>query len=322
MKKKFSFDSILEEHRELLQEVHDLQDFLEAPRPRPASRSAMKWATGLSEKLLRLHDKLVAHFRAEEESGALDELRHRHPQALDDIALLQDEHEEVLQELRIILEACMVYAQGRPVEKPHLRRQILDVLHKLRRHERCESDLIARAVATTDFEEALDDELAKYRLEDAARSELSIAALQKPIRDVGWSRIEMVRSDATVSRVVKVLQQGGTRCVVVERQGDLAGFISERDVITRVLGKDMDLQHTTAESIMTPGVFTMRPSEPVCHALSLMDLGGYRYIVVAQAGELFGVVTAHSLLHYINRLVPENVRILPRDETPTDRYGA
>lgn len=320
MKKTFSFERILDEHRELLELVHELQNYLEEPRPRPGSRSAMTWATGLSEKLLRLHDQLVAHFREEEDSGALEELRRRHPQAVDDIALLQTEHEDVLQELRSNLETCMIYAQGKPVENPHLRRRVLDVLHKLRSHERRESDLIARTVATTDFEEALDDELAKYRL-DEERQQLCVEALQKPIREVGWNRAETVPCSATVLHVVETLQQSGNSCVIVMRGQEMAGFICERDLITRVLGKSLDLKRASAEKIMTPGVFTMRPSEPVCHALSLMDLGGYRYVVVAQAGELFGVVTARSLLHYINRLVPEDVRLLPRDETPTDRYG-
>lgn len=320
MKKQFSFESILDEHRMLLELVQQLQDYLEAPRPRPTTRAAMEWATGLSQRLLELHDNLVAHFRAEEDSGALDELRRRHPQAVDDIAMLQGQHDEVLHDLRGVLDTCMVYAEGKPVENPHLRRQILDILHKLRRHERQESDLIARTVAPTDFEQAIDDELAKYQL-DGERSEFCVEAFQKPIRDVGWAAAETVACSATILDVVRVLQQSGTSCVVVTRGRELAGFICERDLITRVLGKGLDLKRATAEEIMTPGVFTMRPGEPVCHALSLMDFGGYRYIVVAQAGELFGVVTARGLLHYINRLVPEDVRMLPRDETPTDRYG-
>ena len=320
VEKDFSFETILEQHRTLLESVHKLQSYLEEPRPRPGSKAAMLWATSLSEKLLKLYDQLVEHFREEETSGALEELRRRHPQAVDDIALIRCEHEEILQDLRETLETCMIYAEGKALENPRLRRAILDVLQKLRNHERRESDLIASNVATTSFEEALGDELAKYSL-GAEQSELCIEALQKPIRDVGWSRAESVSCSTSVLEVVRLLQQSGKSCAVVTRGSELAGFISERDLVVRVLGKDVDLEHATAETIMTPGVFTMRPSEPVCHALSLMDLGGYRHIVVAQAGKLFGVVTSRTLLHYINRLVPEDVRVLPRDETPMDRHG-
>ncbi len=320
VRREFSFETILQQHHDLLAWVRDLQGRLEEPRPRPGTHAAMTWATGISERLLKLYDQLVLHFREEEGSGALDELQRRHPQSADDIALMRSEHEEILQALQECLDTCMLYAAGRTVENPHLRRAILDVLHKLRDHERRESDLIARRVATTSFEEALDDELAKYRF-DSEHPELCIEALQKPIRDVGWAPADTVPCSARLEDVVRLLQQGGKSCAVVMRGNELAGFISERDLIVRVLGKSVDLEQATAESIMTPGVFTMRPSEPVCHALSLMDLGGYRHIVIAQDKKLYGVVTTRSLLNYINRLVPEDVRILPRDDTPTDRYG-
>ncbi|UCE03775.1 MAG: CBS domain-containing protein [Candidatus Latescibacterota bacterium] len=317
---KFSFDTIIEEHRELIRMVEELKGFLKLPRPDPGEHEAITWASGLGEKLLKLHDSLCAHFRVEEESGALDELERRHPHAVKEIQALQEEHEQILHDLRAIMGAAMVYAEGKTPESPQLRRWTLTAIDQLVRHERRESDLISRSVATTNFEEALGDELEKYRL-DSEFPEICVDALNIPLRAVGWTEAQTIPVGSTVDQVTRCIQQGGTSCMVVTRGETLAGLVTERDLITRVMGKGLDPKETRVEDIMTSGVFGLRPDEPLTHALALMDVGGYRHVVVVEGGQLCGVVTARGILHYINKLVPEELRVLTGEQHPQERFG-
>ena len=315
----FSFDTILDEHRQLRQRIEDLKTFLRDPRPAPGGSPARIWASHLSERLLQLHDQLCAHFHAEEESGALHELAHRHPWAFQGIQSLQSEHEHILRELRAILSAAMVYAEGRTPESPHLRRWTLAVLDQLVRHEVEESDLIARSVATTERDEALVSELDQYTGE---LPEFGADALVVPLRAVGWQVAPSLTADSTVAEAIALLQQGGATCVIATEAGDAVGIVTERDVLTRVVGQVASPGSVQVREIMTRQVFALRPDEPLTNALALMDTGGFRHVLVQEGSSLLGVVTATSVVRYLASLLPEELKVLPTRGLARDREGA
>jgi hypothetical protein len=317
---KFSFDTILSEHRRIRLLVEDLGAFLKEPRPEPGSREARRWASSLTERLLELHETLCAHFDEEEESGALDELSSRHPRATAVIRRLQAEHETILRGLRAVICAAMVYAEGRDPENPHLRRSTSGVLEQLVRHERQESDLIARTLAPTDLEAALDEELDGY-LRPACRCEFAAEALCVPLRAVGWQAVPALPAGSTVAQALRLLQQGGTSCVVVTSGGTPAGLVTERDLLTRAISKVANLEQARVEDVMTREMFALQPDEPLAHALMLMDEGGFRHVLVLENGMLHGVVTARGILHYLTRLLPEEVRVLGSVQVPQQRDG-
>ncbi|MFQ5599697.1 MAG: CBS domain-containing protein [Candidatus Krumholzibacteriia bacterium] len=322
---EFSFDAILEEHRELLRMIDELKHFLKSRRPELGEEAARTWASNLSELLVKMHDKLCAHFREEEETKALEELEKRHPQAAGEIQLLRGEHEEILYDVRAILGAAMVYAGGKPPESPHLRRWTLAVLDRILRHERQESDLISKAIATTQPEEVLDDELDKYVLEEE-KPELCLESFHVPVRSIGPNPAKTLPVGSTVDEAIRIVQQGGTSCVVITRNGELAGLITERDLVTRILGKGLDPTKVTVEEVMTRELFTLRPGEPLTDALSLMDTGGYRHVlIVDEDGRLQGVVTARGILNYVVGFFPEDVKVLPPSShggQAAERFGA
>lgn len=315
----FSFDTVLDEHRQLRRRVDDLRTFLREPRPAPGGQPARIWASHLSAQLLQLHDQLCAHFHEEEESGALHELARRHPWAFQGIQTLQSEHEHILRELRAILSAALVYAEGRTPESPHLRRWTQSVLDQLLRHEVEEDDLIARSVATTEREEALVSELDQYSGE---LPEFCTDALVVPMRAVGWQTTPTLNADASVAEAVELVLQGGATCIVVTRAGAPIGTVTARDLLTHAVGKGVAREPLRVEDVMARQVFTLRPDEPLTHALALMDTGGFRHVLVVDGDKLLGVVTATTVVRYLASLLPEELRVLPTRRHPTDREGA
>jgi hypothetical protein len=138
------FDVVAKQHEEINEIIDDLKQFLTRPRPEVGQQGFHTWSTGLSEKLLHLHDKLFRHFRDEERSGFLGELSRSFPRASSAIDGLRKEHDWIVRDLGTLLSACIVYSSGRSPENPQLRRWTQSLLDRLAEHEREETDLYQR----------------------------------------------------------------------------------------------------------------------------------------------------------------------------------
>ncbi|MFA6216651.1 MAG: CBS domain-containing protein [Candidatus Omnitrophota bacterium] len=63
--------------------------------------------------------------------------------------------------------------------------------------------------------------------------------------------------NTSVREIAKILKQNKIGAIIVERNGDLAGIISERDVVWRVVAEDKSLDETKAKDIMTSDVVSV-----------------------------------------------------------------
>jgi CBS domain protein/hemerythrin HHE cation binding domain-containing protein len=316
---ELSFDTILEEHRQLRLRLDELRAFLKRPRPEPGSSKAKVWGTELAQQLQQVHDLITAHFHAEERCGALDELAHQHPWAFASILKLQEDHRHIIDQMRGILAAAMVYAEGRTPESPQLRRRTAAVLDELLQHEMREGDLIARSVAPTEREDVLEEELDWYA---SAPAEFALEALSVPLGSVRCPMAPTLPLGASVDQALKLILHGGSSCVVIKSGDALVGFVTEQDLLQRVCAKRADPARTPVEEVMTHEVFTLGPDEPLTHALALMDAGGFRHVLVAEGDRLLGVLTPGAVLRYLTGLLPAEKWLAPATaRTPRERDG-
>lgn len=135
---------MLAEHEELRGTLASLRAFLEDPRPDPGERGFHHWATGMSEKLLGLHDALFRHFRNEEESGVFRDLEIRYPRASRRIAVFQEQHTTLLGALRRLMVEVVEYSAGIASDDPRLRKKVAEVLGQVESHEQRETELMQR----------------------------------------------------------------------------------------------------------------------------------------------------------------------------------
>jgi hypothetical protein len=141
---KRSYESIVDEHRELERQSAELSAFLQQARPEPGSDEAHDWAEELGRRLVALHDKLSTHFRAEETAGLFQDLAATFPQSTGKVKELEAQHRAVLRELRSVLPEALRFAGARPDAGPGLRRRTQALLDLLAEHEAAETELIQR----------------------------------------------------------------------------------------------------------------------------------------------------------------------------------
>jgi CBS domain-containing protein len=114
---------------------------------------------------------------------------------------------------------------------------------------------------------------------------------------------------ATVHEAVRTMlarRQAGV--LVTDGQGRLAGIFTERDVLTRVVGRDLDARRTPLGEVMTRNPEALTASDRVAYAIHCMSVAGYRTIPLVDAERRpIGVVTVSDVVRWLANLFPEAV---------------
>jgi CBS domain-containing protein len=120
------------------------------------------------------------------------------------------------------------------------------------------------------------------------------------LRDKGdW--VATIRPDATIAAAVEMLNRERIGALVVSDDGtEVAGVLSERDVV-RALGlHGEDLLSRPVEEIMTRNVITCQPADTVGELMSEMTNRRIRHLPVVADGRLRGIVSIGDVVK--NRL--------------------
>lgn len=114
---------------------------------------------------------------------------------------------------------------------------------------------------------------------------------------------------ATVHEAVQTMlarRQAGV--LITDARGRLTGIFTERDVLTRVVGKDLDARRTPLGAVMTRNPDALTAQDRVAYAVHSMGVAGYRTIpLVDPEGRPIGVVTVSDVIRWLANLFPEAV---------------
>ena len=120
-----------------------------------------------------------------------------------------------------------------------------------------------------------------------------------PLRDVMVKNCEMmvqVAPETTVREATRAMAQVSAGAVLVVQAEQLIGIFTERDVVYRVVARDLDPAVTPLSQVMTPTPRTLTPEQPFGMALALMHKKGFRHVPVVQDGRPLGMVLARNAL--------------------------
>ena len=111
-----------------------------------------------------------------------------------------------------------------------------------------------------------------------------------------WS----IEPEATVYDALESMANRSIGALLVMREGNLIGVLSERDYARRVILKGRASKATQVSEIMTSPVITASPDCPVDDAMRLMTEKHIRHLPVkAEDGRVMGVVSLGDLVKWI-----------------------
>lgn len=103
-------------------------------------------------------------------------------------------------------------------------------------------------------------------------------------------------ADITVGQAARLMAKKHVGAVIVVDGDALAGILTERDVLFRVVAKRLDPEKTLVRDAMTANPRTVGPKDSFGHALVLMREGGFRHLPVVEDGIPVGIVSNRSAL--------------------------
>lgn len=170
----------------------------------------------------------------------------------------------------------------------------------------------------------LDEE---QRIADERDDELfETHALRSPIKDLPQLHpVVGVDPDTSIRDTINEMVSKSVGCVLVIEDGALVGVFSERDVLSKVVADNIDMDATSVSQLMTPGPETLPEESELVYALHKMTIGGYRHVPLLDAsGTPVAVVSMRDIVDYIVSLYQSEVLNLPDPETPRSdsREGA
>ncbi|MBI3784844.1 MAG: CBS domain-containing protein [Deltaproteobacteria bacterium] len=160
-----------------------------------------------------------------------------------------------------------------------------------------------------------EEQIAREREEDAAR--LGAAILQRPLSELAKLREPaFVGPKASIRQAIDRMKAQRAGCVLVEEGGRLIGIFTERDVLTKVVGTEIDLDKATVDTMMTADPESLGPDDKVSFALNTMSVRGFRHVpIVNDDDHPCGVVSMRDVVDYMVDLFHTEVLNLP----PTPR---
>jgi CBS domain-containing protein len=84
--------------------------------------------------------------------------------------------------------------------------------------------------------------------------------------------------------------------LIMEPPDILLGILTERDLMTRVLARGLDPEHTTTREVMTPNPICVPPETPVSDAVVLMLERGFRHLPLVAGKKILGVFSVRDAL--------------------------
>jgi CBS domain-containing protein len=96
--------------------------------------------------------------------------------------------------------------------------------------------------------------------------------------------------------------------IVVDDSARLAGIFTERDLVNRVVAKQLDPAKTALADVMTANPDTLRPNDSAKDALALMSIHRYRHLPVVDGETVVGMVSIRDLFNVVKEGLEDEVR--------------
>jgi CBS domain-containing protein len=118
-----------------------------------------------------------------------------------------------------------------------------------------------------------------------------------------------VPSAATVLSAVRLMAAKDIGFLPVVDEGTLAGVLSERDCVRRLVLRELPAATTTVREIMTTQVHSVPPQSKIPECIMLMHAKGIRHLPVLSRDAIVGVLSVRDLM---GALIERHERLLRR----------
>ncbi len=139
------------------------------------------------------------------------------------------------------------------------------------------------------------------------------------VKDVMSSPVVTISEDSTANRAAELMETDKLGCIIVTtKEGKPLGVITERDLVVRVLAKNLKPDAARSGEVMTSPLITIEPDATIAEAARRMSRLDVRRLGVIYKGQLIGLLSSKDILAVVPDLletIPEKTLIQRENET-------
>jgi len=119
------------------------------------------------------------------------------------------------------------------------------------------------------------------------------------VKDFMRTRVEVADPDMSLEEALgKMRERGVKSLVVVDKEGEVQGIITDSDILLRGAEKG-DPTKVKVSEVMTENPFCISPEEEVLSVISVMRERKFRRVPVVEGGKLVGIVSVSDLAPHV-----------------------
>ncbi|MGD0995914.1 MAG: CBS domain-containing protein [Candidatus Bathyarchaeia archaeon] len=124
------------------------------------------------------------------------------------------------------------------------------------------------------------------------------------VKDVMSSPVVTLNENEASNKAAVVMDKNDLGCIIVtNKAGNSIGIITERDLVIRVLAKNLKPDTVKAKEIMTTPLVTIEPDAAITEAARRMNRLDIRRLGVIYKGNLVGIISSKDILGVMPELI-------------------
>ncbi len=171
-----------------------------------------------------------------------------------------------------------------------------------------------------DYDEHIDDELNQMNESGSAFKKKSreVIHLDRPITTLNLRKPVTIKGNTSVARCLELMREERIGCLLIIKDEKLVGIFTERDVIRRIVGKNLSHEDIDVSDYMTTDPDTLTHDAPLAFALNYMVLGGYRHVpIVSETNQPMACLSIKNVIKHIgDHYFSEIVNLPPTPKNP------
>jgi malate dehydrogenase (oxaloacetate-decarboxylating) len=114
--------------------------------------------------------------------------------------------------------------------------------------------------------------------------------LESPVAKYMRRTLYCLSEDESAVKAADIMKTHGVGSVLVKRGEEIVGMVTERDILNRVVGENLDPAKVKLRNVMTTPLITIDAKAKVRDALELMALHNFRRVPVVENGKIVGLL--------------------------------
>lgn len=132
------------------------------------------------------------------------------------------------------------------------------------------------------------------------------------VKDVMSSPVVTTNRNESINSIGALMGSKSIGSVIVlDDNSNPIGIITERDIVARIVSKNLSPKDVRAEEIMSKPLHTIDPEATISEAAKIMRHFDIRRLIVIEKSELVGIVSSDDIV----KITPELITIISEEST-------